>query len=385
MAKVLLLGSFSKSLLAFRGHLIRRLLEEGHDVVAVAPDISDDIAESLQSWGARCREVPMDRTGMNPAHDVRTLWDLHQLFVQEKPDIFLGYTIKPVVYGLLAAWVADIPSRYALITGLGTLFTDVRGMKQYLLQTVASMLYRFSLLTSHRAIFQNADDAYLFCARRLVGGPEQVALVNGSGVDLDQYRPVPLPETTTFLMIARLLRNKGVNEYVAAAERIKSHHPAVRFRLAGGRDDGPAAIPEEQLQQWIDGDTIEYLGYLDDIRPAMAQASVYVLPSYREGTPRTVLEAMAMGRPVVTTDVAGCRETVEPGDNGFLVESKNVDSLARAMTHFIGEPELTRTMGEYSRQIAQKKYDVHQVTDALLAALELGTRKMPPPLPFDAA
>ena len=323
----------------------------------------------------------MDRTGLHPARDLQTLRALHRLFVEEGPDIFLGYTIKPVVYGLLAAWLADVPARYAMITGLGTAFTDVQGARQYLLQSVASMLYRLSLTTSRQVIFQNPDDAYLFCARRLVGGPEQVALINGSGVDLDEYRPAPLPESTSFLMVARLLRTKGIVEYLEAARRIKAHHEDVVFRLAGGFDDGPAAISEEEFETLNADGAVEFLGYLDDVRGALAQASVLVLPSYREGTPRTVLEAMAMGRPVVVTDVPGCRQTVEPGENGFLVAPRDIHGLARAMTHFIGEPELVRSMGEKGRALAQERFDVRDVSETLLKILDLRRRVVPPPLP----
>lgn len=385
MAKILILGSFSDSLLRFRGHLIQRLLDDGHGVVAVAPEMSGEVEQTLRGWGADCAEVSIDRQGINPARDLETLWQLHQLFVHENPDLFLGYTIKPVVYGLLAAWLADVPSRYAMITGVGTAFTQVEGAKQYLLQTVASMLYRLSLITSHGVIFQNPDDAYLFCARRLVGGPEQVAVVNGSGVDLDAYQPAPIPEGTSFLTISRLLRNKGIVEYVEAARRVKRHHPSVEFRLVGWSDDGPSAIDDDTLRSWIEGDTVDYLGYLDDVRPAIADATAYVLPSYREGTPRTVLEAMAMARPIITTDVAGCRQTVVAGENGFLVPPRDVDSLARAMTHFIGEREVAKAMGRKSRIRAKNYYDVEHVTDSLLVALGLSSRRMPPPVPSDVA
>lgn len=385
MAKILILGSFSRSLVQFRGHFIRRLLDEGHEVVAVAPQPEDDVERTLRSWGAKCRAVAMDRTGINPIQDLETLWELHSLFATEKPDIFFGYTIKPVVYGLLAAWLADVPSRYAMITGVGNAFTDTENIRQFLLQTVASMLYRLSLKMSRRVIFHNPDDAYMFCAKRLVGGPEQLTIVNGSGVDLKEFCPAPLPERPSFLLIGRLLYNKGIREYAEAAYAIRRRHPGARFRLAGWLDDGPAAIDTEELEQWIGDGTIEYLGHLDDVRPAIANCSVYVLPSYREGTPRTVLEAMAMGRPIVTTDVPGCRETVEPGENGFLVPHRNKEALVRAMTHFIGEPQMVESMGRASRRLAEQRFDVEQVTDSLLISLELGRRRTPPPLPHDVA
>ena len=387
MAKVLILGSFSDSLLRFRGHLIRRILDEGHQVVAVSPEPDEEVVRTLTGWGASCESVPMDRTGMSPTQDLRTLWHLHQLFVEEKPDIFLGYTIKPVVYGLMAAWLADVPSRYALITGLGLAFTQVDGARQYILQKLASLLYATSLRTSQKVIFQNPDDAYLFCARRLVGGPEEVALVNGSGVDLEFYKPVPLPKEPIFLLIGRLLQNKGIAEYAAAARLVKRYHPQAQFRLVGWPDSGPDAIDMSEVQGWVDDGVIDYLGRLDDVRPAIAEAAVYVLPSYREGTPRTVLEAMAMGRPIVTTDAPGCRQTVVPGENGFLVPVGDVPALARAMTHFIGEHQLARDMGVISRILVRERFDVHKVNDTLMDVLELRVprkkeRSVPPPIPL---
>lgn len=384
MAKVLILGSFSKSLINFRGHLIRRLLADGHQVIAAAPEEDQDVTRQLEDWGASFHLVPMDRQGVNPARDLHTLYRLHRLFGRVEPAVFLGYSIKPVVYGLLAAWLADVPSRYALITGVGTAFTQTQSARQYLLQSLASMLYGLSLRTSQKVIFQNSDDAYLFCARRLVGGPEQVALINGSGVDIEEFQPVPLPTKPHFLLIARLLKTKGIGEYVAAAEQVRRHHPQARFKLVGWPDTGPDAPTSSELERCIHSPSIEYRGYLDDVRPAIAESAVYVLPSYREGTPRTVLEAMAMGRPIITTDVPGCRQTVRSGVNGFVVPPRDVGALARAMTHFIGEPEVVREMGLRSRQIAAERYDVHAVNDTLLAALDLGARTMPPPIPDDA-
>lgn len=383
MARVVILGSYADSLLRFRGHLIQRLLQEGHEVTAAAPGPAEGVAATLESWGARFEAVPLERNGMHPGRDLKTLRALHELFRREEPDVFLGYTIKPVVYGLLASWLADVPSRYALITGLGTAFTgDCEGTRQYLLQSLASLLYGISLRTSQRVIFQNPDDAYLFCARRLVGGPEDVAIVNGSGVDLEHYRRVPLPRETSFLLIGRLLTEKGIREYVQAARRIRAHHPSVTFRLAGWYDrESPASLTQEEVESWQQEGVIEFLGRLDDVRPAIAKSSVFVLPSHREGTPRTVLEAMAMGRPVVTTDAPGCRQTVINGRNGFLVPVGDVEALTRAMTHFVGADSLIRQMGSESRALARDRFDVHQVNDTLLDILDLRQRQVPPPLP----
>src|SRR5690606_38248332 len=197
-------------------------------------------------------------------------------------------------------------------------------------------------------------------------------VVNGSGVDLRQYQPAPLPAATHFLLIARLLGDKGVREYAAAASRVRAEHPECVFSLAGWIDDGPDSVSDAELQQWISSGHIRYLGRLKDVRPAISECSVYVLPSYREGTPRTVLEAMAMGRAVITTDAPGCRQTVQEGVNGYLVPLRSVDALVQAMTRLHHAPATIRLMGRQSRAIAERQYDVHKVNAAMLHKMGIG-------------
>jgi glycosyltransferase involved in cell wall biosynthesis len=211
--------------------------------------------------------------------------------------------------------------------------------------------------------FQNPDDEALF--RQL----DLLPVDNPSCVDVADYLVVPLPENTSFLLIARLLGDKGVREYAKAAKKVRQAHPQVSFKLVGWIDDNPDAIGQHELDEWVNSGTLEFLGKLADVRLAIAGSNVYVLPSYREGTPRTVLEAMAMGRPVITTDAPGCRETVVDGDNGFLVPVKSVDELAAAMIRFIENPELVAKMGQRSRQVAEQKYDVHRVNEFMLAEM----------------
>lgn len=193
--------------------------------------------------------------------------------------------------------------------------------------------------------------------------------MNGSGVDVADYALAPLPQNPSFLLIARLLGDKGVREYAQAARKVKAQYPDSIFRLVGWIDDNPDAIGQLELDEWVSSGTVEFLGKLADVRPAIADCNVYVLPSYREGTPRTVLEAMAMGRPVITTDAPGCRETVTDGDNGFLVSVMAVDELAAAMVRFIESPELVASMGERSRLVAEQKYDVHRVNEFMLGEM----------------
>jgi glycosyltransferase involved in cell wall biosynthesis len=293
-----------------------------------------------------------------------------------RPDAVLGYTIKPVIYGTIAARLARVPRRFALITGLGYAFTGEATGKRKMIQQMARRLYALALGKAERVFFQNPDDEALFRQLNLVPGRVPSSVVNGSGIDLSQFEPARLPQgKTVFLLIARLLGDKGIREYVAAARAIRKTHPEVVFRLVGAVDDNPNSVHPEEVESWQQDGTIEYLGRLDDVRPAIEGCSVYVLPSYREGTPRTVLEAMAMGRPVITTDAPGCRETVVDGDNGFLVPVKAVDELVSAMVRFIEHPELAMSMGKRSRAIAEEKYDVHKVNAVMLAAMEIGSAK----------
>jgi glycosyltransferase involved in cell wall biosynthesis len=215
--------------------------------------------------------------------------------------------------------------------------------------------------------FQNPDDQQVFRARGILSPNSSSVVVNGSGVDLDKFVFIsPLKVKPVFLLIARLIGDKGIREFVQAAQLIQRSYPDCRFLLVGGLDSNPDAISQIELDDWIHNGMVEYLGRLDDVRPAIARASVYVLPSYREGTPRSVLEAMAMGRAIITTDAPGCRETVIDGENGFLVPVKSVDALVDAMTRFIEDPDLAVRMGKRSREIAEEKYDVHKVNAVML-------------------
>ena len=358
--KILIIAGLADSLVNFRGQLIQSMQAKGYEVHVAAPDIchSEAAVQTLRTWGARVHQVKMDRTGKSPVADLQALWVLWQLMRQVRPAVVLCYTIKPVIFGTIAVWLAGVPKRVALITGLGFAFQRERTAMLWMVQK----LYAFALRRAELVFFQNPDDLALFNERKILRHDARICVVNGSGVDVTYFAPLELPiEETCYLLIARLLGAKGIREYAQAAQRVKQHYPHARFALVGWIDNNPDAITQSELDQWVSAGTLEYWGRMSDVRPAIQKASVYVLPSYREGTPRSVLEAMSMGRAVITTDAPGCRETVTNGDNGYLVPVKSVTALAEAMLKFLDAPEQVEKMGHRSRNIAIEKYDVHKV------------------------
>lgn len=377
----LLIASHADSLINFRGSLIAALQAKGLTVHVAAPDLGKDSPQrtQLQALGLQVHDIPLQRTGLNPIADLKALWSLVQLIRQINPQYMMAYTIKPVVYGLLAGTICRVPHRFALITGLGYAFQDddstTAQNSRGWIKKIAQNLYRVALRGAELTFFQNPDDEALFRQLSILSTHAQTLVVNGSGVDIRQYDVAPLPtfgidQPIVFLMIARLLGDKGTREYAEAAKIISTRYPQhTRFDLVGWIDDNPNAIEQHELDQWVSDGRLRFLGKLKDVRPAIAGCAVYVLPSYREGTPRTVLEAMAMGRAVITTDAAGCRETVAHEQNGYLVAVKSVDALVEAMEKLIQEPTLIVSMGQQSRQLAESKYDVNLVNSTMIKAM----------------
>lgn len=399
--RIFVIGGAARSLINFRGTLLKSMIARGHEVVACAPDASVEIKSELAQMGCLYREVPLSRAGINFLKDVKTFFVLFWLFCREQPDAVLTYTAKPVIWGCIAARIARIPTSYSMITGLGYAFTHERVFKQKLVRRIVCALYRIALSRVRVVFFQNPDDQREFQARGLIKNSTQCILINGSGVDTYHFTPESLPETPVFLLMARLVADKGIREYREAARLLRCKYPRARFLLAGGFDSNPNAVGRKEIGRWQEEGDIEYLGRLEDVRPTLAKIRVYVLPSYyREGTPRSILEAMSAGRPVITTDWPGCRETVERlgdtgmsecrnaenfsrrvesfgngggrilrGTNGFLVPVKDSGALAEAMEKFIEQPGLAETMGRQSRRIAEEKYDVHKVNRVILEAM----------------
>lgn len=372
--KVLILAGLAGSLQRFRGPLIKSLVARGHEVHAIAPSLTEDTetAEWLCRQGVVCHKIPFSRVGLNPFSDLRLLVSLVIFMRRIQPNVFIGYTIKPVIWGTLAAKIAGVPSRVALITGLGYAFTGSARGKRWFIQKIARWLYGLALQRSTLVFLQNQDDLQDFRSLGLLPENVPAVIVNGSGIDTAAFSFTPLPEgPINFLLIARLLGDKGIREYVAAARHLRQEWPEARWHLVGGFDSNPDGLSKTELAEWVSDGLVTWHGALADVRPAIASCSVYVLPSYREGTPRTVLEALSMGRPVITTDAPGCRETVVDGENGFLVPPKDVPALAAAMKRFLQEPSLGDRMSVSARTMAETKYDVQKVNAVMLDSMEL--------------
>lgn len=372
----LLIANSLSSVLNFRFDLIKAIQAKGYAVHVAAPEQDAAMQAKLEAAGVVYHQVNISRAGLNPVQDLKTLWQLYRLMRQVKPQKVLGYTIKPVVYGSLAAWLARVEGRYSLIAGLGYAFTDdgEKSLKRSLVNWVAKFLYRLALNRCDKVFFQNPDDEALFRKLGILKPATASQVVNGSGVNLNHFAPAPLPERPSFVLIARLLYDKGIREYAAAAKQLKAKYPHASFNLVGGLDENPKSVTQAELDEWSAGGYINYIGQVSDVRPALADASVMVLPSYREGTPRSVLEAMAMGRAVVTTDAPGCKETVREtakGNNGFLVQPQSVESLIEAMEQLIINPELNKQMGEASLLLAKEVFDVNKVNAEMLAGMDL--------------
>lgn len=376
--KVLIALNSAWNLLNFRSGLIRALLADGHTVLLAAP--SDEHVPALQALGARFINLPMSTHGINPVSDMALLWRFVLELRHERPDVLMVYTAKPNIYGSLAARAFGIPV-VNNIAGLGSVF-----IKGGWLALVLTTLYRFALSRSKRVFFQNPDDYRQFFDTGLVR-PAQCAVLPGSGVDLQRFQPAPLPSLQiseervgqiandrhfVFLLVARLLRDKGVQEFAEAARLLKPKYPCVEFILLGFKDaQNPNAVSEEQLASWQEKGWVTYWGSSNDVRGPISMADCVVLPSYREGTPRSLLEAAAMGRPLVATDVPGCREVVQNGVNGLLCRSRDAQDLADQMQAILQMvPEKLAQMGQASRRLVEERFDEKLVIDAYLNVID---------------
>ena len=361
---IVVVGGIPESLLNFRGELICAFKRSGLRVMAMSSPASDKIIKALNSIGIEYTPYDLKRNSLNPLNDLSVLVQLYKVFRYLKADLVLAYTIKPVIWGGFAARVTGAEF-YALITGLGYSFQG-EGIKRSFLKWLVRNLYRSALVRAKGVIFQNADNAKLFIDQRIVH-PSKCHVVNGSGVNLNYFNVQDFPGTVgrnlVFLCVSRLLKEKGLREYASAAKIVKQIYPQCSMQLVGPEDSSPDGISISEVEGW---NAIEYLGVTSDVRPLISGCHVYVLPSYHEGLPRSTLEAMSMGRPVITTNAVGCRDTVIEGENGFMVPVKDTNKLAERMMWCIEHANELEQMGRASRKLVERRFDVRIVNDDIM-------------------
>jgi len=349
----------------FRMSLVRTLLTQGHEVHTIAP--RDNFTSLLAEEGCIHHDVKMDSRGANPIKDSALIAELFFIYRKIKPDIILHYTIKPNVYGTIAAAMLRIPV-INNVCGLGTVF-----LKNNLVSAIAIFLYKISFRFANKVFFQNPEDLKLFVNKKMVR-PEAVDLVPGSGIDLEKFRPVPFKrnETFTFLLISRLITDKGIHDFIEAVRSLRKEGLKARFQILGAMDpEHKRGIPVQTVRAWIETDTIEYLGTTNDVRSFIQEADCVVLPSYREGTPRTLLEAASSAKPIIATDVPGCNHVVVDHYNGFLCRMKDSADLAEKMKRLAGcDDGQLATFGRNGRIKMESEYDESLVINKYLRALE---------------
>jgi glycosyltransferase involved in cell wall biosynthesis len=356
---------------------MKDLRRRGFEVIALAPNLSDEHAMLLGREGIASSTYPLSPTGLNPVLDMRNMFALRRVLMAVRPDIVLTNTIKPVIFGTFAALLASVPKRCALVSGLGYAFTDdggATGMRKRLIKGITSILYGLAFRSNEVVIFQNRDDVKEMVDSGICPAG-RARCVSGSGVDISLY---PFMQRTlnppVFIMVARLLAEKGVRNYLEAARLVKAAVPEVRFLLVGDIDKNPSSLSSDEVGEYVSDEIVEWVGHVHHVKEYLAQASVFVLPSYREGIPRSTLEAMSAGLAIITTDVPGCRETVRDEKNGLLVPVRDTPALVAAMYRFIQDPNLAAKMGKVSRRIVEDVFEVSKVNEEM--CMHMGLNEM---------
>lgn len=371
MKKVLIVSSNSHSLLNFRLELLESFLGCDLSVVACAPidGSTQYLIEKFEKLNIKFEPFDIRNSSKNIFYDLFNVIRFIKIIKSNNIDCLFSYHMKPVIYGSILASLLGLKHIYSMVTGLGYVFTENKGISISIARVLLKRLLSFSLLLNKTVFFQNKDDFDFICTGKKLKNSS--VIINGSGVDVNFFRFTETPKTLSFLFVGRLLVHKGIYEYIEAARILKKKFPHLSFKVAGGFHANPSSISGSELKKWIQEGIIEYLGEVKEMLPVFQEASVCVLPSYREGCPRALLEAMAVGRAIITTDTPGCRDTVVDNHNGYLIPIKNSTRLAEAMEKFIEMPALVKEMGLKSRHLAEEKYDVHKVNKKILEGMGL--------------
>lgn len=368
--KIVVLSSYTPSLFWFRIDMMQEFQRRGHQVIAVGPDNPENWKKRFEQVGIEYRQIYTARNGMNPLVDIKSYLNLKRFFKEEKPDKLFVYQAKAISYGAIAAKKYGNTDVYPLVAGLGSIFRG-SGLKNILVRMIMSILYKNAFQYATRVFMQNEDDINDIVKAGILQS-SKIVMMNGSGVNLDKFSVKDLPSKVSFLFIGRLIRDKGICEYLKACHKIKQKYGnEVRCLLVGPFDTNPSALKNEDLQIYINEGSIEYFGEQNDVRPYIEQSSILILPSYHEGTPKTVLEAMSMGRAIITTNAPGCKETVKDGVNGFLVPVKSVDGLVEKMEYLIKNSAEIKRMGREGRKIAEERFDVKKVNANIMEVMGL--------------
>lgn len=366
---IVVMSSHTPSLFWFRTDMMKEFIRRGYAVYALGNEEESKWNDKFADNGIIYKQISVRRNGMNPLQDRKTLTSIKAKLEEIHPTKIFTYQAKTVIYGTMAANSLGITEVYPLIAGMGSVFIN-KSLKSRLVKCVMVALYRHSMKKCPVVFFQNHDDENIFRENKIIKN-QKVVLIHGSGVNTDKFVVAPLPRQMAFLCISRLIRDKGVYEYLEACRKVKGEYPNIRCLLVGPYDTNPSALKPEELKPFIDDGTIEYFGEQEDVRPFIEQSSVFILPSYREGTPKTNLEAMACGRAIITTDAPGCNETVVDGKNGFLVPIKNVDSICEKMKWFINNPNEIEKIGLSGRAMVEEIFDVNKVNASICESMSL--------------
>lgn len=368
--KVMFITAATFTIPWFREDMLKEFARRADEVVVLGNEPLDRWGEYFKSIGVRYAPYSVSRNGLSPIEDLKTYRELRDLIAEEKPDKVLTNFVKANVYGCIAAHRAGIEDIFVMMGGLGSVFHG-DDTKSKLARKFVVAEYKASLKYAKRIFFQNDEDSNLLVSLGLVKR-DQVVRINGSGVNTEHFPQRPLPDKPSLVFVGRLVRGKGVMEYLEAARMVKKEHPEAEFNLVGPYDTNPSALKPEDIQPFIDDGTVVYHGEQKDVRPYLEMASVFVLPSYYgEGTPKSALEAMSTGRPLIVADAVGCREVVEDGVNGYLVESKSTSSLAAAMVSLVKDGDLRLGMAMESRKMAVNRFDVNEVNQIIAEQMGL--------------
>lgn len=366
--KIIFIAPQTKSLINFRGDLMIDIINKGYEVIAITPEKEQE--DFFKKNNIKVSLIKLNKNSTSILKTISYYRKLKKIIKKENPDKVFSYTIKPVIFGSIAAHKAGVKDIYSLVCGLGYVYT-ANNLKHKILQLICGKAYKIAFKYNKRVIFQNQDDMNEFTERKYLK-KEKCELVNGSGVNLSKFKRNKLPKNISFLMVSRILKEKGVLEYFEAAKRVKEKHDNIKFTYVGQLDEGKNAIKYEDLRQYIDKKIVKYIPYTKCVEEYYKKCSVFVLPSYyREGIPRTLIEATAMGRPIITTNMPGCKETIINNKNGIFVATKNVEQLTKAMLYMIENSNRLQNMGNESYKICINKFDITIINKQMLKIMDI--------------